>query len=588
MAWTKHPRHRNSFDETEATAKTSSSAATEASGTTALESPTAADDANILPFLEAPGDKEKRLYYSHFPSHPHLLGRTSSGVKPWFFFVNPPGPNVYYPFGREALLKSAVSIGPVGRHPLHEKWTASTLNSVKRALAPLDWTSIDVLRMGETRLPENERTVVVWVGVDPRIVPTTPWAVYAHVLRSVRKALDADGLEDVECELRSSRVSLATGPRLLPPARIEDGSLLGDEELIATLAVTTTIGQPISPRDNPWSEGTLGMYLEPAEVSGEGGHRPNGMVWGLTCRHVVFPPTAMEVPGDVSSQEDNARFFEVLLPSQKQLKKAMALTNLLIRRAEILPSPNDILSRAMALSSHLETLAASTEARLVGHVYRSPPMAVNKEPKFTRDWALIALDRDRFPSGFQFDNIVDLYTDSTSGIQTQKMVNKTLNNVHFKFPLDGQMRLKGTIPLREILRGRLSHPFVNFRQDDVRLIVLKRGRTSGLTTGVALDVESVVRTCFGAEAVESSKWTIIDIRQTDARCEDALAQPRFSEGGDSGAIIFDLSGRVGGMLTGGTRDEDRLVKGYDLTYAIPFERLLMDITQHLGHPLRVV
>ena len=40
----------------------------------------------------------------------------------------------------------------------------------------------------------------------------------------------------------------------------------------------------------------------------------------------------------------------------------------------------------------------------------------------------------------------------------------------------------------------------------------------------------------------------------------------FSEPGDSGSIIADIHGRVGGMLTGGSGKAD----SSDMTYATPF------------------
>ena len=40
----------------------------------------------------------------------------------------------------------------------------------------------------------------------------------------------------------------------------------------------------------------------------------------------------------------------------------------------------------------------------------------------------------------------------------------------------------------------------------------------------------------------------------------------FSECGDSGSVIADIRGRIGGMLTGGSGK----TKSFDMTYATPF------------------
>jgi hypothetical protein len=44
----------------------------------------------------------------------------------------------------------------------------------------------------------------------------------------------------------------------------------------------------------------------------------------------------------------------------------------------------------------------------------------------------------------------------------------------------------------------------------------------------------------------------------------------FSEPGDSGSVIADIRGRIGGMLTGGSGK----TKSSDMTYATPFWWLL--------------
>ena len=47
----------------------------------------------------------------------------------------------------------------------------------------------------------------------------------------------------------------------------------------------------------------------------------------------------------------------------------------------------------------------------------------------------------------------------------------------------------------------------------------------------------------------------------------------FSEPGDSGSIIADIRGRIGGMLTGGAGT----TRSFDITYATPFWWLLQRI-----------
>ncbi|CAK7232075.1 hypothetical protein SCUCBS95973_008139 [Sporothrix curviconia] len=519
------------------------------------------------------------LYY---PSTPRLLGRTSGGIKEWFFLANPPD-RYAYPWGPEVVLKAATAVGPMGRHLIHSVWTTSTLDKVQNALTPLDWTSIDVLRMGEARLPVEERTVVVWVGVNPQVVPTTQWELYAHVLRNIREALDADGLQDVECELRASRVSLGAGPRLLLPAQGKERQRQSDHEAQVSQTVATTVGQSISPQSALHKEGTLGLYLAPAPGHNSlSSNTASKMVWGLTCHHVVLPEHSDNVSSTGNGGQDSNR-LKVVLPGAAPMQNAFDRVN------DLLDNPSeskDTAQRLGAPKSTLEALSASSEAREIGYIYRSPPMAVDEDKRFTKDWALVALDKAKFPPEFSFENVVDIETDKPSTFQLRQEVRKALGSDKFIFPPDGQMRLKGVIPPREILGGPISHSLVTTRRGDERLIVLKRGRSTDLTAGVALDVESVVRTSFGDEPMISSKWTIIDIRQAKPD-PNKQKLPLFSETGDSGAIVFDLRGRVGGMITVGTSATQRAIRGYDLTYATPFERLYKAIELDLGHPVYI-
>ena len=55
------------------------------------------------------------------------------------------------------------------------------------------------------------------------------------------------------------------------------------------------------------------------------------------------------------------------------------------------------------------------------------------------------------------------------------------------------------------------------------------------------------------------------------KCYDPLRplEHVFSVKSDSGSVIFDLEGRVGGLLTGGTGGHERKKFGLDMTYATP-------------------
>lgn len=97
------------------------------------------------------------------------------------------------------------------------------------------------------------------------------------------------------------------------------------------------------------------------------------------------------------------------------------------------------------------------------------------------------------------------------------------------------------------------------------LLVVKNGSATGTTLGRANGVFSIVRTFKLQDTVEikgtSMEWAIINYNSKSEV---------FSDAGDSGAIIADIRGRIGGMLTSGAGQTD----SSDLTYATPFWWLL--------------
>ena len=131
------------------------------------------------------------------------------------------------------------------------------------------------------------------------------------------------------------------------------------------------------------------------------------------------------------------------------------------------------------------------------------------------------------------------------------------------YPGERQWKIENTcIPIDE-----MRHPKTFDRNNSPALSVLKRGRTTGVTCGVANEVESYVRTYFPENrSFESKEWAIIGYDKTSP----------FSVEGDSGALVVDAEGRMGGMLTGGSGS----LETTDVTYATPIVALLQDMHKH--------
>ena len=100
-----------------------------------------------------------------------------------------------------------------------------------------------------------------------------------------------------------------------------------------------------------------------------------------------------------------------------------------------------------------------------------------------------------------------------------------------------------------------------------RLLVIKRSNTTGLTIGWANDVCSYTNNYDSNGKAETSKeWAILPFDSKPGRA--------FSKKGDSGSVIVDGFGRIGGLLTGGACSASCSDMNMDITYATPISFLL--------------
>jgi hypothetical protein len=136
---------------------------------------------------------------------------------------------------------------------------------------------------------------------------------------------------------------------------------------------------------------------------------------------------------------------------------------------------------------------------------------------------------------------------------------------NFEYPVD---RL---LPLRDVISEDLMcNPDMLDHEGEPCSLVIKNGKTSGVTIGRANGIFSYVRKYFDNKTHQTSKeWAILPYDYKSG----------FSAPGDSGSIIVDGRGRIGGLLTGGAGE----VESSDITYATPFFWLLPRIKQN-GFP----
>ena len=144
------------------------------------------------------------------------------------------------------------------------------------------------------------------------------------------------------------------------------------------------------------------------------------------------------------------------------------------------------------------------------------------------------------------------------------MYSKSVSFSSIKYPIDRLLPLQGVIEEDE-----LRLPQMRDDDEEPSLHVTKSGCATGVTIGRATGAKSFVREYFPDGTHQTSmEWAILPYDQKSRA---------FSAPGDSGAIIVDCKGRIGGLLTGGTGKTEEDPDTTDITYATPFYWLLQRI-----------
>jgi len=122
----------------------------------------------------------------------------------------------------------------------------------------------------------------------------------------------------------------------------------------------------------------------------------------------------------------------------------------------------------------------------------------------------------------------------------------------FRYPDDGLLRVQGVVKEQEI-----RHPTSLDKNGESCLIVIKNGRTTGVTVGRATSIESFVRRSdYGIRSTSIE----IAIHSYDHK------SGAFSADGDSGSIVVDGMGRIIGLITGASGAFD----SKDVSYVTPY------------------
>ncbi|KAH8919664.1 hypothetical protein BT69DRAFT_1352936 [Atractiella rhizophila] len=504
----------------------------------------------LVTTINIPEEELQRYYYGISFVPPRLLYRTGRDRHPW-----------KYSHDRFSLDPYPKKVVGVFGHPLNRLWPelGPRIRDLLRA-QNVPYSSIDVARFitkgREYGDPEIRGPVLIWIAVSPNslAIDDVAWSAEA-----VLDLLIEYGIQDVEIEYRES-----TYRRLSSRAAVRG-------------PLTSTLGLPIAGSQSSDQEGTLTLYFQ----EGEG----NDKIFGLTCRHVLLPPTGSQ-PNNENKAFDDADAGEpqkpVMLLGTKGFERLLKSVGSEIRHHE-----SDIEFRESEINGHEEDLGGEhdeEEDERKRHLRRvmqrlehgRSALAGLGNQEFLEDWAVIEIDERRFKPTLK-GNFIDLdgvvlgtsFCAGDLGRAMRHVQPQDEAQEAFRYPL---YRL---LPLRDIMSEQilLSPDTIAVDNKEPCNLVIKSGNATGVTIGLPTGCFSFVRDVKTGE--DGMAWAVFNY--TESLFNGREMCPLFSGPGDSGAVIVDGFGKIGGVLVGATgTDEDCP----DISYATPMFWLWPRVLKH--------
>jgi hypothetical protein len=493
------------------------------------------------------------------------------------------------------------SLQPVLRHAIIEPWNTPNSHLREDIIDVLEshnlqWLAIDVLRVGFG----DQGPVTILISVDLR---STDGHLGNLVVRRCKAILKGHGLGDVECEIKESRINNLNNRRLAP---ITDSFPEIPRYREAYLHLTEALGSSLSPgyqteamvKDRAEApEGTKGLYLR---VTQNGG---SSRIVALTCRHVAFlseyedgftyqysenstPQFIVQLSDEVQSDRKN-RLKRKYFKCKEDKKIISEQMERLSRRSERrIAFAHEFKSLDSLEKSGRDLYRAYKElddpsSRIIGHVLFSAPYNVDQTHvdrsqgwgPWLRDWAFIDLYQEKHTS--QLANLVNaVRVNERALIDLQGTAGEArpialcTGNVVARNAPDGMLRLRGVLSEQEVKTYQTRDEVgrhVKTRYGEECLMVGKYGASTGLIWGYSNKVKSVTRHVLHDRVIHSEEWCIVGWNEQG-----------FSHQGDSGSIVWDMYGRVAGLVTAGIGDDLAM----NATYVTPISRLLADFERH--------
>ncbi|KAJ7691634.1 hypothetical protein B0H17DRAFT_1179591 [Mycena rosella] len=488
---------------------------------------------SYTPDARAVSKAEAQSYYAGLHSEPTLLYRTGKEWSP------PSGPEA------QRRLKE---LREVFNHPITKLWNHDLGWRVVKVMDAhtVRFTTIDVVRFKMVEVdeaPEDEEDADEETSIS---------ATAAHdAAQDVLALLKDYQITDVDVDFRESFYTREAGPRLLEPV----GDLDPLVDVVSPL--TSALGLRISTKARPDVQGTMAS-TSPREANVDYVRHPSrpskdvlllgkraltNLVDSIKLRIGRHGITAKRWRKQIEGFEEREKGTNAV-----HVEKARAAR---IETEGLLDKAEKAMEALGALLDQVNKDWKKLDNRVLGHILRSPAISLGVgEQRFTEDWGIFQVNRAKLGDGFQ-GNKMDLGTTLTPDEFTVKCFPRGDANWEFEYLEDRLLPLMGTIT-DDLMRN----PDMWDLDGKPCLLVVKGGNATNTTIGRANGVFSIVRDYFQDMSINqtSMEWGIINY---DSKSEV------FSEPGDSGSVIADIQGRIGGMLTGGSGK----TKSSDITYA---------------------
>lgn len=481
-----------------------------------------------------PSDREVKGYFGGLGN---LIARSSD--KPW---------TQVWPFpGR---VPAAKRYSNIGHHPIVDIYDCpgGPRLQIRKVLKNhnIQWYTIDIVRIGYERTDPREHPVVVLVTANPA---TSPY-IGANAVRECHEILVDNQLDDVHVEMLA-------GVCLRRVMESYDSTGVVPSYPYAWMP---KLGESIGAKngnEDPGA-GSLGLYLKVGQD-----------IMALTCHHVVAKDKRPVQFGQGDSgivlgyphPKDHKRLCERLVKLQanadRDLQKLRDLQKFSERGGKPLSAYQEsqlenLGDTKMRHAADLAGIKKSFEDQpwFATVVASSGLLAKHAEHDNSMDWAIAQIDRS-MTRGAIIENKFPPLDFRPKDIDN---INRNLD-----VPFDPAAPLE----VCEILAEQeVRKPTTTDMDGDPLMKVLKHGRTTGWTCGVSNEIRSCCNLTYeDCDAVVSTEWLILyEINQT------------LADFGDSGAVVMDLSGRVGGLLHTVSNMKDK-------AYATPIEWLLKDIAK---------